>query len=184
MGFELQTLLSKAAISENAKTNIYDASSCYLLDLYNKINELPTRPDIKGLLQKCVYSILIDEDVEEEIQFLSEVKKLLNQIRETCNNGHLEIICLIEEIYHLAVDKKLDENLKVNSGIHIQHELLGLFEGDNVIMDESELGNEEAESARSEYTIYYQNEMNADEVNEINLERGNEEQLLENMGCE
>ena len=110
-----------------------------------------------------MHSILIDEEVEEEIQFLGEVKKLLNQIRESCNNSHMEIIYIIDEIYHLAIDKKLNENLKIQHSIPLKEELLNLFKED-VILDDEENLNFEDEEMIDEFSGEDNNTIEADYI--------------------
>ena len=113
--------------------------------MYDKINVLPTQYDIKGLLQKCVYSILSDENLEGDVEFLCEIKKLLNQIRVPNNFDHLEIIGVINEIYRMAVDKKLGEELKGlgETKIAIDPEVLALFENHYAVFEDSDLVVEE-----------------------------------------
>jgi len=103
-------------------------------DLYNRINDLTARNDLKLLLRKCIYSIMIDEDANEEVKFLNEVKNLLNQVKDTSNMDHEQIISLIEDIYMCAVDKKIDENARVDEEykIPINDELIGLFQSSNI----------------------------------------------------
>ena len=81
-------------------------------------------------MRKCVYCILVDSDSNEEVQFLKEVKKLLNEIKGHSNIEHLKIIAVIETIYQFAVDKKLDENNNVDkeSQVPIHDDILRLFE--------------------------------------------------------
>jgi len=112
----------------------------YLQDLFNQINDLHTRHDIKTLLRKCVYCILVDEDSNEEILFLNEVKKLLNEIKSSTSVDHLEIISVINEIYLFAVDKKIDENNQVEPKENaIADELLSLFEvHQNLVQEEAD----------------------------------------------
>jgi len=100
-----------------------------LIDLYNKICELPARNDIKILLRKCVYCILVDDEAHEEVLFLNEVRKLMNEIKGTCNFDHMEIISVIDEIYKFAIDKKISEKIQVNpEPLKIHEDLLSLFE--------------------------------------------------------
>lgn len=102
---------------------------------------------MKERLQQCVYSILTDENVEEEVLFLCEIKKLFNQIRVKANLGNLEIISVINEIYCLAVDKKLEENLREQDEdkFVVDSEVLELFENNYGTFEESEMVDEEEE---------------------------------------
>jgi len=116
---------------------IHSKGAKSLGSLYNRINELPTRNDIKLLLRKCIYSILIDEDVNEEVKFLNEVKNLLIEAKHSDNLDHEEIISLIEDIYIFAVDKKIDENIRIDKEykIPVYDELLSIFESSNIYND-------------------------------------------------
>ena len=91
-------------------------------------------------MRKCVYCILVDEDSNEEILFLNEVKKLLNEIKSSTSVDHLEIISVINEIYKFAVDKKIDENNQVEPKDNmISDELLSLFEvHQNLVQEEAD----------------------------------------------
>ena len=149
----------------------------YLITLFNKINELPTRNDIKGLLQKCVYSILIDENVEEEIQFLREMKNLLDRIRLAYNPDHVEIINVINEIYRMAVDKKIDEEILVEkeNKIVIEDEVLGLFEATNGAFDDSREMDEEEQEAEEDQEEEEEDDDVGDEEDEAGGEGTGEE---------
>jgi len=139
MGYDFQTLISPQTLQPSPLNTIEDYRTKYLLDLYNQINELHTRHDIKILLRKCVYCILLDDDSNEEILFLNEVKKLLNEIKGETTVDHLEIISVIDEIYHFAVDKKIDDNLQVEPKDNmVSDELLCLFEISHNILQEGE----------------------------------------------
>ena len=81
------------------------------------------------------------KNVEEEINFLCEIKKLLNQIRIAHNLEHLEIIGIINEIYFLAVDKKLDESFRKQeeSKFVVDRDVLSIFENNYDMYEDSEL---------------------------------------------
>lgn len=147
------------------------SGSDYLITLYTKINELPTRNDIKCLLHKCVYAILADENVEEELQFLREMKNLLNQIRVISNPEHVEIIEVINEIYSMAIDKKLDElNCQKGNKMVIERDILALFETDDNIFESSreEVDDyeEEAQGTEEDQESFYEADDDPEEQKE------------------
>ena len=87
-----------------------------------------------------MHSILINQGVEEEILFLMEIKKLLNQIKNSTSLTHIEIISIIEEIYQFAVDKNIDDNTNLNleGSILIDKEIVNLFQ-DEIGLEEAYL---------------------------------------------
>jgi len=89
------------------------------------------------LLRKCVYSILVDDEANEEVLFLNEVRKLMNEIKESCNLEHMEIINVINEIYMFAVDKRISENVQLKpEEVSLHEDLLGLFEVQHPFLQE------------------------------------------------
>ena len=106
------------------------------------------------MLQKCVYSVLTDENVEEELQFLREMKNLLDQIRVKSNLQHLEVIGVINEIYRMAVDMRLEELLSPKDDkIVIENDVLALFETEGDIFEPSRDENEEEDQEVEEEQV-------------------------------
>ena len=124
-------------------------------------------------MRKCVYCILVDSDSNEEVQFLKEVKKLLNEIKGPSNIEHLKIIAVIETIYQFAVDKKVDEKNTVDkeSQIQIHDDILCLFETNHPYELEEEDQEQDDEDEMSESDSYPQQliEEETDESCENNL---------------
>jgi len=168
MGYSFDMLANPQYSSGKDQFISEETSSKFLGNLFNRINDLPARNDIKLLLRKCIYSIIIDEEANEEIKFLNEVKNLLNEVKDSSNSDDEQIISLIEDIYMFAVDKKIDENARIDEDykIPVNDELIGLFQSSNIYNELTSEMEEEEEEDESQTDIEEDEEVSFEDVEE------------------
>lgn len=73
---------------------------------HNKIENLPARDNLKRLIKKSIVGLFLCEKIDQEIIFLNDIRKLLNNIKDNKTDSYYtDLIEILEEIYFMAIDK-------------------------------------------------------------------------------
>ena len=119
-----------------------------LKSYYKRIDELPTRADLKRLLKKCLYRVMTGQKLELEITFLYDVRKIINSVRGRCEHSYMDLIRILDETYQLAVDWNIASNFEKDTQLPSVDSIgsLELINYDDDSMDQESLQSFETNS--------------------------------------